>query len=129
MLKTRLLHPEILAARGAAGHGAQLLIADANHPLLTRSGATARRVYLNLAPGEVTVADLLALLPRLQLEPHGSLDFHGMARSRDVALAVSTGDQRIYANILLAIGVRLAGAGGHTTGGPPAVGPVTGGEP
>jgi L-fucose mutarotase len=59
MLNTRLLHPEILKALGAAGHGAQVLIANANYPLLTRSGTTARRVYLNLAPGSVTVADVL----------------------------------------------------------------------
>jgi RbsD / FucU transport protein family. len=32
MLKTRLLHPEILAALGEAGHGAQVLIADGNYP-------------------------------------------------------------------------------------------------
>lgn len=30
MLKTELLHPEILQALGEAGHGAQVLIADGN---------------------------------------------------------------------------------------------------
>lgn len=135
MLKTRLLHPEILAALGEAGHGAQVLIADGNFPLLTRSSATARRVYLNLAPGTVTVPDVLevladsipieaadvmtpdngeepgifagfrALLPGIQLQPHGRWDCYDMARGRDVAHAVSTGDQRIYANLLLTIGI------------------------
>ena len=37
MLKTRLLHPGILEALGEAGHGAQVLIADGNYPLRTRS--------------------------------------------------------------------------------------------
>ena len=62
MLKTRLLHPEILQALGEAGHGAQVLIADGNYPLLTRSSAAAHRVYLNLAPGQLTVTDVLRVL-------------------------------------------------------------------
>ena len=62
MLKTRLLHPGILAALGEAGHGAQVLSADGNYPLLTRSSGAARRVYLNLAPGIVTVTDVLRIL-------------------------------------------------------------------
>jgi L-fucose mutarotase len=136
MLKTRLLHPEILEALGEAGHGAQVLIADGNYPLRTRSSSTARRVYLNLAPGMVTVSDVLdvlvdsvpieaadvmttdsgeepaivadfrALLPGMPLQPHASADFYEMARGPDVALAVSTGDERMYANVLLTIGVR-----------------------
>jgi L-fucose mutarotase len=31
--------------------------------------------------------------------------FYELARGRDVALAVATGDQRLYANLLLTIGV------------------------
>ena len=50
MLTTRLLHPEILAALGEAGHGAQVLIADGNYPLATRSNPDAYRVFLNLEP-------------------------------------------------------------------------------
>jgi hypothetical protein len=52
-----------------------------------------------------------------------------LASGRDVALAVSTGDQRIYANLLLTIGVRLPGADGHPAGRPSATRPVTRGEP
>jgi L-fucose mutarotase/ribose pyranase (RbsD/FucU family) len=37
MLKTRLLHPEILASLGAASQGAEVLIADGNYPLLAGS--------------------------------------------------------------------------------------------
>ena len=62
MLKTRLLHPGILEALGEAGHGAQVLIADGNYPLRTRSNDAARRVYLNLAPGLVSVTDVLGAL-------------------------------------------------------------------
>lgn len=158
MLKTRLLHPEMLAALGEAGHGAQVLIADGNYPLLTRSSSTARRVYLNLAPDVVKVtdvlavllesvpieaadvmtpdtgeepgifADLRALLSGIQLTSHGRWDFYDMARGRDVALAVSTGDQRIYANLLLTIGVRLPADDGDPPGGRSAARPATRGE-
>ncbi|MGZ8438488.1 MAG: RbsD/FucU domain-containing protein [Candidatus Limnocylindrales bacterium] len=137
MLKTRLLHPEILHALGGAGHGAQVLIADGNYPLLTGSSAAARRVYLNLAPGLLTVVDVLdvlvdaipieaahvmgpdggpepgifaefrALLPDTPLQKLGRFQFYEAARGNDLALAISTGEQRIYANLLLTIGVVL----------------------
>ena len=135
MLKTGLLHPGILAALGEAGHGARILIADGNYPLLTRSNGSAHRVYLNLAPGLVTVTDVLRvlldavpveaahvmvpdsgeepdifaefrrLLPDVPLQASGRLAFYEAARGPDVALAVATGEQRIYANLLLTIGV------------------------
>ena len=135
MLKTRLLHPEILAALGEAGHGAQVLIADGNYPLATRSNPDAYRVFLNLEPGKLTVTDVLSviaeaipveaayvmgpddgsepsiyedfrgLLPENELERLGRFEFYDMARGPDTALAIATGEQRLYANILLTIGV------------------------
>ncbi len=135
MLKTRLLHPEILAALGEAGHGAQVLIADGNYPLATRSNPDGYRVFLNLEPGKLTVTDVLsvladaipieaahvmgpddgsepsiyedfrALLPDNELQRLGRFEFYDMARGPDTALAIATGEQRIYANILLTIGV------------------------
>jgi L-fucose mutarotase len=62
VLKTKLLHPEILAALARAGHGSQVLIADGNYPLATASPAGAARVFLNLMPGMVQVTDVLAAL-------------------------------------------------------------------
>jgi L-fucose mutarotase len=135
MLKTRLLHPEILAALGEAGHGAQVLIADGNYPLATRSNPDGYRVFLNLAPGQLTVTDVVSvladaipieaahvmgpdddsepgiyadfreLLPETPLQRLGRFEFYDMARGPDTALAIATGEQRIYANILLTIGV------------------------
>ena len=135
MLKTRLLHPEILAALGEAGHGAQVLIADGNYPLATRSNPAAYRVFLNLEPGKLTVtevldviaeaipveaahvmgpddgsepsiyADFRELLPDTQLTRLGRFEFYDMARGPDCALAIATGEERVYANILLTIGV------------------------
>ena len=62
MLLTRLLHPEILAALGRAGHGACVLIADGNYPVSTQSPADAARVFLNLRRGLVKVTDVLEVL-------------------------------------------------------------------
>src|SRR5258705_10398972 len=62
VLKYQLLHPEILRGLGEAGHGAQVLIADGNYPLATRSHPSSRRIYLNLAPDLVRVTDVLNVL-------------------------------------------------------------------
>jgi L-fucose mutarotase len=136
MLTFPLLHPEILHALGTAGHGAQVLIADGNYPVITRSNPRAARVYLNLAPGLVTVTDVLKVLvnaipieaacvmgPDSDVEPSifddfrrilpgelklqrlGRFEFYDAASTNDVALAIATGEQRVYANILLTIGV------------------------
>lgn len=50
MLKTKLLHPEILRVLGSCGHFSQVLIADGNYPFISRSPATATKVFLNLTP-------------------------------------------------------------------------------
>ena len=110
-------------------------MADGNYPLLTRSHPAAHRVYLNLAPDLLRVTDVLrvlvdavpieaahvmqpdsgaeppifaefrAQLPGLELQPLGRFEFYDAARGPDLALAVATGERRIYANILLTIGV------------------------
>jgi len=135
MLKSRLLHPGILQALGEAGHGAQVLIADGNYPLRTRSNDAAHRVYLNLAPGLVSVTDVVRalvgaipveaahvmtpdegeepsifaefrdLLPGIDLQALGRFPFYDAARGPDLALAIATGEERVYANLLLTIGV------------------------
>jgi L-fucose mutarotase len=135
MLKTRLLHPQILEALGEAGHGARVLIADGNYPLATQSNPAGRRVYLNLAPGRLSVlevlevlaeaipieaahvmgpddssepsiyADFRRVLPAVELVRLGRFEFYATARGPDTALAIATGEQRLYANVLLTIGV------------------------
>jgi L-fucose mutarotase len=135
MLATKLLHPEILAALGGAGHGSKVLIADGNFPFGSGANPSAKRAYLNLAPGFVTVTDVLRvlvsampieaaevmqpasgpepeifgefrdLLPGLELKRLGRFEFYDVARERDTVLVIATGEQRIYANLLLTIGV------------------------
>jgi len=59
MLKTSLVHPDILRVLAGAGHHAKILIADGNYPASTKRGPRAELVHLNLAPGVVTVAQVL----------------------------------------------------------------------
>jgi L-fucose mutarotase len=59
MLKSRLLHPEILEALGRAGHGSKILIADGNYPFATQLGPNARLVSLNVSPGLVNATQVL----------------------------------------------------------------------
>ena len=136
MLKSRLLQPEILAALGKSGHGAKVLIADGNFAFGPIIHPRATVVWLNLAPGMVTVTDVLKVLidaipieaadvmtPESGEEPsihadfrsilpgsipvtkHTRFAFYDVTRSPDTILVIATGEQRIYANIVLTIGV------------------------
>lgn len=135
MLKTQLIHPTILAALGASGHGSGILIADGNYPFITRANPAAERVYLNFTPGLLTVTQVLEalvtaipieaahvmtpddgsdqaifaefreLMPDIKLEKLKRFPFYDMARGSDVSLVIATGEQRVYANLLLTIGV------------------------
>lgn len=136
MLRTRLLHPDILRSLASAGHGSKVLIADGNYPFTTGSNPSADIVFLNLAPGLLTVTDVLNVLvdaipieatqvmmpadgpeppifsefrqllgDAIELQPLGRFEFYDAAQDSDLALVIATGEQRIYANILLTIGV------------------------
>lgn len=135
MLKQRLIHPEILEAIAAAGHGSRILITDGNYPASTCLGENASLIYLNLAPGLVTVTDVLGvlltavpiedaavmepedgpqpkifsefqrMLPEIELTRFGRFEFYEEASGPETCLQVVTGEQRIYANLLLTIGV------------------------
>jgi L-fucose mutarotase len=59
MLKTTLLHPELLRLCAQAGHHAKILIADGNYPGATKKGPNAELVSLQLMPGVPTVAQVL----------------------------------------------------------------------
>ena len=138
MLLHELIHPELLAALGTAGHGSKILLADGNYPHITGAAPAAKRVYLNVSPGLLSVDQVLGALvtatpfeaAEYMARPDGSeapavtgyrdaLDgvpfaaierfaFYEAARHPDVAIVVATGDQRVYANLLLTIGVRDA---------------------
>lgn len=135
MLKGKLLHPVILEALGGSGHGGKVLIADGNYPFSTRANPAAARAYLNFAPGKLNAVEVLEgivsaipveaadvmtpddgseppifadfrnLLPGITLRANNRWAFYDLARDPDCCLVVATGEQRIYANILLTIGV------------------------
>ncbi len=134
MLTTRLLHPTVLKVLAASGHGGKVLIADGNYPFVTRANPSAERVYLNLVPGVLNVTDvleaILTVIPveaahvmltddgtepeiyadfrqmlTVDLQPMRRHDFYEFARDPDLALVVATAEQRLYANIILTIGV------------------------
>jgi L-fucose mutarotase len=140
VLLHQLIHPEILSALAAAGHGATVLIADGNYPASTFVGPHARVVSLNLCPGIVGCLEVLkALLNAIPIEaahvmqpsgqtrpeiwddfrreltlakftgdlkPIDRFDFYRAASTDQHALTIQTAEQRIYANLLLTIGVR-----------------------
>ncbi|NLX10948.1 MAG: RbsD or FucU transport [Chloroflexi bacterium] len=135
MLRSKLIHPTILGVLGAAGHGSRVLIADGNYPFSTGSNPEAELVFLNLMPGKLTVIDVLEALisaipveaahvmqpydgseppifaefrqrlPEIDLQKLERFDFYEAARGQDVALVIATGEQRVWANIMLTIGV------------------------
>jgi len=135
MLKTQLTHPEILSTLGRLGHGSMVLIADGNFPFASHTNPAATKIYLNLRAGLVSATDVLetlvtaipveaahvmqpndgstpgifaefsALLPENDLQRVERFAFYDLARKSDVGLVIATGEARIYANILLTIGV------------------------
>ena len=69
MLKTTLLHPEILRICARAGHHSTILIADGNYPAATKRGPHTELVCLQLSPGVPTVTQVLrALLSALPID-------------------------------------------------------------
>ena len=69
MLKHQLIHPEINAVLGCAGHHGKILIADGNYPASSKIGPRAELVHLNLMPGLVTCDQVLqAVLSAIPVE-------------------------------------------------------------
>jgi L-fucose mutarotase len=62
VLKHQLIHPQINAILGRAGHHGKILIADGNYPASSKKGPNAEIVSLNLSPGLVTCTQVLAAL-------------------------------------------------------------------
>ena len=69
MLKHQLIHPEINAIIGAAGHHSKILIADGNYPASSKKGPNAKLVSVNLMPGLITCSQALrAVLSAVPIE-------------------------------------------------------------
>lgn len=134
MLKSGCINPEIMKTLSTCGHGDKILIADGNYPLDSKTG-NAEKVYLGLASGIPTVTEVLEtllcniniekaevmqpedgstpqiftefenLLGDIQLERLGRWDFYDRCCEPAVRLAISTGEKRVFANILITLGV------------------------
>jgi L-fucose mutarotase len=147
MLKHHLIHPKINEVLVRAGHHAKVLIADGNYPASSTLGPHAELVSLNLSPGVVSCAQVLAALVSavpieaaytmqpektgpyvipgdppvwaeyarifkdaglpVELEPIEKWEFYKHVNTADHVLTIQTADQQRYANLLLAIGVRM----------------------
>lgn len=59
MIKTEIIHPDLLQALAQCGHKANILIADANYSFLTNSSLRARIIYLNFSPGLISSVVIL----------------------------------------------------------------------
>lgn len=135
MLLGKLIHPQLISAISRCGHGDKILIADGNYPLASKSGDS-KKVYLGLMPGVPDVIQVLEaivscinvekaeiMLPETGDEPEiiskfkeiiakTPIDgltrqgFYLAASEPAVCLAISTGELRTYANILITVGVR-----------------------
>jgi len=133
MLKTTCIHPEIMKVLSLCGHGDKILIADGNYPLNSKSGDAAK-VYLGLTSGKPEVTEVLKvlkgvinvekaevmvpdgelppifeefaqILDGMKLEKLGRYEFYDACCQPAVRLAISTGEKRIFANILITISV------------------------
>lgn len=116
----------------SCGHGDKVLIADGNYPLVSMTEG-AEKVYLGVIAGLPGVIDVLEALKKevvfekaevmipeddcepeifaqfreylgLKLEAIGRYEFYDACCEKAVRLAISTGERRTYANILLTIG-------------------------
>ena len=133
MNKGKCINPCILAAISRLGHGDKILIADGNYPLATKTG-NAEKIWVSLSPGIPTVTDVLAalqsvinveaaavmqpsegpepeifkefeeMLPEMELQKLGRYEFYSECTEKPLSLAIATGEQRTFANLLLTVG-------------------------
>ena len=134
MNKTGCIHPEILHILSMCGHGDKILIGDGNYPIASKSG-NAHKIYLGLTQGIPSATEVLrtlcqeisvekaevmkpedgpepeifsefsVILEGLSLEKMGRLEFYNACGGDHIRMAISTGEKRVYANILITVGV------------------------
>ena len=134
MLTGNCIHPELMRVVSLLGHGDKILIADGNYALASKTG-DAEKVWLGLRPGLPTVTDVLEtlqsiivvekaevmdpadgttpeifgefqrMLGGMELGKMGRFEFYDACGQKTLRLAISTGEKRTFANILLTVGV------------------------
>jgi L-fucose mutarotase len=69
MLKYGITHPPLLNELAKVGHGSRILLADSNYAFDAYAPPNATRVFLNFAPGLLTMKDVLGgLLTAIPIE-------------------------------------------------------------
>lgn len=134
MLTGKCINPQLVAAVSKLGHGDKILIADGNYPLASKTG-NAEKIWLGLKPGLPTVTDILTalmevvniekaevmdpgdgsvpeifgefdrLLGGIELNRMERYDFYFVCSQDDTRLAISSGETRVFSNILVTVGV------------------------
>lgn len=134
MLKTKLINPDIIREISKCGHGDKILITDANYPLDSKTG-NAVKLYPVLKRDCPTATDVLEallsvinieaaevmapedgtepeifkefrdLLPGVELKKHSRYGFYDAASEDCVRVAILSGESRIYANVLVTVGI------------------------
>lgn len=105
MLKTSLLHPEILATIAQCGHHSKILIADGNYPASAKRGPNAKLVSLQLTPGIPTVAQVLR--PLLETVPIDEVFIMGIDPSDPYSKTGEPPAWQEYRRILKELGLEL----------------------
>lgn len=133
MLTTTCMNPCILEALSYCGHGSKILIADGNYPLLEKTGdakkiylglcpgtPTVTEVLHALlgvcnferaevmTPGDGSEPEIFPEFRRelngMELHALGRYEFYQACMEPDaLVLAISTGEQRVFANLLLTV--------------------------
>lgn len=134
MLKEKLIHPGLIHQLALCGHGSRILIADGNYPLAQKSGDSKKIYLglcpgipkvTDVLSAVCSVCEIEKVqvmlpedgkepeifkefrkeLPEIELEGMGRYEFyHACMEEGSLAVAVSTGEKRTFANILLTIG-------------------------
>lgn len=135
MLKSACIHPELMGLLASCGHGDQILIGDGSYPIESKTGDAAvvylnlthgiplvtdvlkvLESTIAIEKAEVMVpdegpepaifAEFRSILGgNMPLDTLSRFDFYDACKKPDVKIAIATGEQRIFANILLTVGV------------------------
>lgn len=69
MIKSKIIHPELISTLAKCGHKTKILIADSNYSFVTNSSSNAIIIYLNLTAGMINCTDILdAVLTEINVE-------------------------------------------------------------
>ena len=108
MLTGACIHPDLMRVLSLCGHGDKVLIADGNYPLASRSGGCVEKAEV-MDPEDGSTPEIFGvfrqMLGGMELQGLGRYAFYNACCEPGVRLAVSTGEGRTFANLLLTIGV------------------------